>query len=37
VPSIGDMTVVVMSSLGERAEALGAAALVLQTTRTGNA
>ena len=37
VPSIGNMTVVVMSSLGEKAEALGAAALVLQQTRAGNA
>lgn len=30
VPSVGEMTTVVMSSLGEKAEALGAAALVLQ-------
>lgn len=30
VPSVGEMTTLVMSSLGERAEALGAAALVLQ-------
>jgi len=36
VPSIGEMTVVVMSSLGDRAEALGAAALVLQPTRASN-
>lgn len=30
VPSVGEMTTIVMSSLGEKAEALGAAALVLR-------
>jgi predicted NBD/HSP70 family sugar kinase len=30
VPSIGEATTIVMSSLGDRAEALGAASLVLQ-------
>jgi hypothetical protein len=31
VPSVGGATVLVMSSLGDRAEALGAASLVLQS------
>lgn len=37
VPSVGEMTALVMSSLGEKAEALGAAALVLRRQGAENA
>ncbi len=37
VPSVGEMTALVMSSMGEKAEALGAAALVLQAPSVRNA
>jgi predicted NBD/HSP70 family sugar kinase len=37
VPSVGEMTTLVMSSLGDRAESLGAAALVLQQPGVHNA
>ena len=36
VPSVGEMTTLVMSSMGEKAEALGAAALVLQSPEVKN-
>ena len=36
VPSVGEMTTLVMSSMGEKAEALGAAALVLQSPGVKN-